>query len=158
MMIATPMPDPYYPSRSLDLADAIEAGRKLAVVPAVLLGVDRTGAPVLHRVRIGDGGSPSLLLCGHVEDVLPAIRASVAAWYEGVTLSDGLYLTVTWPDVELIIAAQRHAAISTPMSRVCAIEYADVRGSWTYYGRIVPGVGLSYVGFHVVFRDWCGKV
>jgi len=149
-MIDTWTPDADYPPRSLALADAIEAGRASATVPAVLLGVDGNGAPVLHYARIEDGGSPSLLLCGHAEDVLPAIKVSVGAWYEGVALTTGLYMAVKWPDVELLIACRRGNAYVTP-SRVCACEfYDDMRGSWIYYPRPVPGKGCRPVGFHVV--------
>ena len=155
-MIANWAPDAYYPARSLDLAAAIKAGRKLATVPAVLLGVDRVGAPVLHYARVEDGGSFSLLLCGHAEDVLVAIRASVAAWYDSVAYTQAsIGAVVKWPDAELLIACRRDSEAWVSPSRCYAREwYPDTRGSWRYYPRAVPGRGCVPVGFHVVKRDW----
>jgi len=152
--------DPYYPPRSFDLADAIEAGRKLATVPAVLLGVDREGKPVLHYARIEDGGSPSLLLCGHAGDVLVGIRASVEAWYEGVRIPECWHIygdmpamSIIWPDMTLIIPVRVNSLPwPTPnAARAWACEfYDDMRGSWIYYPRSVPGKGCMPVSFHTV--------
>jgi len=157
-------------SPPLSLDDALTIGSTIAHVPSVLLGVDWRGMPVLHRVRIGDGGSPSLLLLGRwADDVLAAIRASVAAWYDGVTVSewrpcslytppssmhDGRALTVNFLDVALIVTAHDnpHLTLCRGMSpsRVYARESAGGRGCWRYYPRQVPGWPPRDVGFYTL--------
>jgi hypothetical protein len=112
----------------------------------VLLGVGLAGQTVTHPVRVGDGGSPSLLLVGeHGYEVLATIWLSWLAWCPGATFSmgrapgldpdpntfvarvkwaDGTLLTVTWKRTQaLLIRGVR-----------CRAE-EQRKGVWWYWRR-----------------------